>query len=156
MMMKKALCFLLLLPSFVRAEMSELSEEELQGTSGQAGVTLSARAEFDTGTRISYTNEDAEYADGQDYWLVIDNITGAIEVKGLKIDLVSDFGPTGNAGAIQWTMPDEVIFDEFKTDGLYMSSEKVKNTSSRFLMSVEMDGSLQFPAQTTMSVFATK
>lgn len=156
MMMKKALCLMALWPLAATAEMSELTESELQSTSGQAGVTLSARAEFDAGTRISYTNEDADYADGQDYWLVIDNITGAIEVKGLKIDLVSDFGPTGNAGAIQWTMPDEVIFDEFKTDGLYMSSEKVKNTSSRFLMSVEMDGSLQFPAQTTMSVFATK
>ena len=157
-MIKKILCLFSLYPFISLAEMSELSEEELQSANGQAGITLSARVEFDEGTRISYTNEGADYLDGQDYWLVIDNLTGAIEFKGLEIDLVNDFGPSGTAGAIQWTMPDEVIFDEFKTDGVYMSTENVvtDTNNARFVMGVEIDGTLQFPAETTMSIFATQ
>ncbi len=154
-MHKNILCCLLLAAVPAQAELSELNETELQETSGQSGITLSARVEFDEGTRISYTNDDADYLDGQDYWLIIDNLTGAIEMKGLRLDLVSDFGPSGNEGALQWTLPDEIIFDELKTDGIYMSSGRETDSSSRFLLGVEVDGSLQFPASTTMSIFAT-
>ena len=154
--MKKILLFIAFVPFLAHAEMDELNEAELESTSGQAGITLSAKVDFETGTRISYTNDDADYLDGQDYWLVIDNITGSIEVKDMKIDVVDNFGPAANAGALQWTMPEEVIFDEFKTDGIYMSTENEVNAGSRFLMAVEIDGTLQFPAETKMSIFATQ
>ncbi|WP_430459640.1 DUF6160 family protein [Thalassolituus sp. LLYu03] len=139
-----------------KAEMAEMSEADLGEESGQAGITLSAKADFDDGSRISYTNADAEYLDGQDYWLVINNITGSIEIKGLKLDVINDFGPSGSEGALQWTLPEEIVFDEFKTEGLYLSSEKEVNASSRFVMAIEYDGTLQFPANTTMSIFSTQ
>lgn len=154
--MKESLLCMLLLSSAVYAEMNELNEDEMQEATGQAGLTLSAKADFEAGTRISYTNLDADYLDGQDYWLVINNITGSVEVKGMKLDLVNDFGPAGTAGALQWTMPEEIVFDKFKTDGIYMSDSKQVNANSRFVMAVEIDGTLQFPAETKMSVFATQ
>lgn len=152
----KIFTLLMILSSAVCADMAELDDSQMQQETGQSGITISARADFNTGTRISYSNEDADYLDQQDYWLVVDNITGSIELKGLKIDLISDFGPSGNKGAVQLTLPDSVEFDKFKTDGLYMSDSKEVNAGSRFLMAVEIDGSLQMPAQTTVTIFSVQ
>ena len=154
--MKVFVVFASLCCSVVQAEMNEMNDTELQRSSGQSGITLSAKVDFEEGTRISYTNEDANYLDQQEYWLVIDNITGSIEMKGLKIDIVDDFGPAANKGAIQWTMPDEITFDNFRTDGIYMSETKDVSNDARFLMAVEVDGHLQLPAQTTMTIFAVQ
>ncbi|TVV43015.1 hypothetical protein [Thalassolituus sp. C2-1] len=152
-----ALIFLLI-PVISWSEMNELTEDEMESTSGQSGITLSARFEFDEGSRISYTNKDAEYLDSQEYWFVVDNLTGAMEIKGLKLDLVGDFGPSKNTGALQWTLPEEMVFDNLKTDGIYVGAGKEVDAGSghRFLMGMEIDGVLQFPAATTMSIFATK
>src|SRR5690606_29032406 len=96
--MKKIILISAVLSSVSYAGMSELNEAEMQQASGQAGITLSAGMEFDTGTRISYTNEDAEYDDNsKEYWLVLDNMTSGVEFKNMKIDLVNNFGPSGTA-----------------------------------------------------------
>ena len=152
--MKKILLMGAVIIASAHADMSELDEHELQQTTAQAGITLSARFEFGEDTRISYSNVDADYRDTQDYWLVIDNLTGGLEMKDMKIDLVNDFGPSGTVGAVQITMPTEVIFDELSTDGIYVGPDREVGASHRFIMGMDIDGTLQFPAATKMNLFA--
>lgn len=154
--MKYAILLTAFMSSLVSAEMSELAEDELQETTAQAGITLSARFEFGDDTRISYNNADADYKDPQEYWLVIDNLTGAIEMKGMKIDLINDFGPSGSVGAVQITLPDEIVYDELSTDGIYVGPDREVSASHRFILGMDIDGSLQFPAATRMNIFAIK
>src|SRR5690606_41187051 len=100
--------------------------------------------EFDTGTRISYTNEDAEYDDNsKEYWLVLDNMTGGVEFKNRKIDLVNNFGPSGTAGAIQVTLPEEVNFDELSVEGVYLGPGKTVTAEHQFIRSEEHTSELQ-------------
>lgn len=143
-------------PYATAQSMQPLADDELQATTGQAGITVSARYEFGDGTRISYVNEDADYVDSQLYWLVIDNITGAIEFKNLKIDLISNFGASGNKSAVQITLPETLTYTEFKTDGVYLGAGKEVSNDHRFIMGLEIDGQLQFPAQTTMNIFSIR
>ncbi|QQD20907.1 hypothetical protein GJQ54_03580 [Oceanospirillaceae bacterium ASx5O] len=155
--MKKIILISALVSSAAYGGMSELNEAEMQQASGQAGITLSAGMEFDTGTRISYTNEDAEYDDNsKEYWLVLDNMTGGVEFKNMKIDLVNNFGPSGTAGAIQVTLPEEVNFDELSVEGVYLGPGKTVTAEHQFIMGVDIDGQLQFPAETRMNIFAIK
>ncbi|MAD44217.1 MAG: hypothetical protein CMI02_07980 [Oceanospirillaceae bacterium] len=146
----------LVFPLAGKAELAALNDEQMAEASGQSGLTISARVELDDGSRVSYTNTAADYADNNEYWLVVDNITGAVEIQDLKLDLIGDFGPAGDTGALQWTLPEEIVFDDLKTDGIYMSTDKEVNAGSRFLMAVEVDGTLQLPASTTMTIFATE
>lgn len=152
--MKKILLMGAVIVASAHADMSELDERELQQTTAQAGITLSARFEFGEDTRISYSNVDADYRDAQDYWLVIDNLTGGIEMKGMKIDLINDFGPSGTAGAVQITLPTEIVYDELSTDGIYVGPDREVGASHRFIMGMDIDGTLQFPAATRMNLFA--
>ncbi len=152
--MKKILLMGAVIVASAHADMSELDERELQQTTAQAGITLSARFEFGEDTRISYSNVDADYRDAQDYWLVIDNLTGGLEMKGMKIDLVNDFGPSGTAGAVQITLPTEIVYDELSTDGIYVGPDREVGASHRFIMGMDIDGTLQFPAATRMNLFA--
>lgn len=145
-----------LTPYVAAQAMQPLADDELQATTGQAGITVSARYEFGEGTRISYVNEDADYVDPQLYWLVIDNITGAIEFKNLKIDLISNFGAAGNKSAVQITLPETLTYTDFKTDGVYLGPGKEVSNDHRFIMGIEIDGQLQFPAQTTMNIFSLR
>lgn len=152
--MKYAILLTALISSLASAEMSELGESELQQTTAQAGITLSAGFEFDENTRISYSNVDADYRDSQEYWLVIDNLTGGIEMKDMKIDLINDFGPSGTVGAVQITLPSEIVYDELSTDGIYLGPDRKVGADHRFIMGVDINGTLQFPAATRMNIFA--
>lgn len=151
--MKKYSFLMLFYALSAHSEMALLDDEALSDQTGQTGITLSARAEFGTGTRISYNNTDASYVDPTEYWLVVDELTGAIEIKGLKLDLINNFGPTQNKSALQWTMPEEVIFDELKTEGIYVGPGRTVGASHQFIMGIEMDGELSMPAQTKINIF---
>jgi len=151
--MKNIIVLLLFLPVMVNAELSILNDSELSDQTGQTGITLSTRIEFGSGTRISYSNPDASYLDNTDYWLVFNELSGSIELKGLKLDLIGDFGPAGNQGALQWTLPEEVTFDELKTEGIYVGPSAAVGSNHQFLMGVEIDGTLTMPAQTKINIF---
>lgn len=134
------------------AEMLPMDESELERLTGQAGITLSAKADFDSGTRISYANKDADYIDPVEYWLVIDELTGSIELKDLQIDIVNNFGPARNKGAIQITMPNEIVAEELKVEGIYVGPGEIKGNNHQFLLGVEIDGTLSMPASGGMQV----
>jgi len=140
------------------ADLKPMAEEELQAQTGQTGITISAKMEFGEDTRISYSNTDASYADAQQTWLVIDKMTGSIEMKGLKIDLESGLGPQGDKSALVMTLPEEILVDHLATEGVYVGlSENVDSVSNSgqhvFLMGMDIDGVLSMPAETKINIF---
>src|SRR5690554_2556272 len=148
------------------ADMQPLAEAELQEATGQQGINMSAKLEFAPNTRLSFANPDADYKNpppnGEHYWLVVDNITGSVEFKNMKTEYIGDFGPSQNVGAVVTTLPETIEFDKFRTDGIYLGpgKELTRNASNevtsnhRFIMGIEIDGRLELPAATTMTVFA--
>lgn len=133
----------------VRAELTALKEEELVDITAQSGLTLNAKVVFGDETSFTFENE----YQGTNTFIIVDEISGSLELKGLKLDLISDFDRSGKP-ALQWTLPDEIEAKEFKSGGIYASSTKeVTPTTSAFLVGVELDGALALPANTQISVF---
>lgn len=151
------MCLLFSFPAY--AELRPMGEVELQQQSGQEGITLSARMEFGSDTRISYSNTDASFSDSQETWLVMDQITGSIEMKGLKIDLKDGLGPQQDKSALVMTLPEEVLFDHYAIEGVYVGLDKDVDRSGAnagqhvFLMGVDVDGVLSMPADTKINIF---
>lgn len=150
--MNRTMLLLLSVSTMSWAEMKPMDEAELEELSGQAGITLSAKADFAAGTRISYTNKDADYKDSTEYWLVIDELTGSLELQDLQIDIVNDFGPAKNKGAVQITLPTKIVADKLKTEGIYVGPGETKSSNHQFLLGVEIDGTLSLPASGGMQV----
>ena len=140
------------------AEMQPLDENELQSATGMQGIKQSAKLEFAAGTRLSFSNPDANYKNplpgGAHYWLVVDDISGSVEFKNMKTEYTNSFGPSQNVGAVVTTLPDTIEFDNFKTAGVYLGPGKEVGPNHRFIMGVEINGKLEMPAATTMTVFA--
>ena len=150
------------------AELAQLSENDLGDVSAQAGLTISARAELEAGTRVSYSNDNisASQYNGSDYtgsgatWLVVDDITGVLEFTNLDVDIISGVGPLQDKTAIQLTLPDALEVKSLKTKGLYLgdgpevSYDGTGNSDSHlFLLGLELDGRLSMPAATKVNIF---
>lgn len=155
------------------AELSQLSEVDMGDVSGQAGITISAKADFDDGTKIAFSNENipqADYDQNGNYigsgatWIVVDDISGSIEVKNIDIDLIDGVGPNEDKGAVQLTLPEYIDVNELKTKGVYLGSgpevaysstpgNTNNSTSHLFLIGVEVDGRLTLPAATKVNIF---
>lgn len=153
----------------VIAELSQLSEVDMGDVSGQAGITISAKADFDDGTKIAFSNEnipEADYDQNGNYtgsgatWMVVDDISGSVEVKNMDIDLIDGVGPNEDKGAIQLTLPEYIDVNELKTKGVYLGNgpevaydSSDNSTSHLFLIGVEVDGRLTLPAATKVNIF---
>lgn len=158
------LMFLTICTSTSFAEMKAISDEELHAVSGQSGITINAKIKLGDESRFVYTNTKGKTKaqaeiDNDLSYVIVDKISGSIEVKGLKMDLIKDLNSSGKS-AIQWTLPKEVITDKFKIGGIYASTkDKVypsghaDENKSSFLVGLEMDGKLSLPVSTTVSVF---
>lgn len=147
--------------SSIFAELIAVDDENLMEVSAQSGITLNAKVVLGAESNFIYTNTsgkslaDAEVGDGSDIsYLIIDGIEGGLEVLGLKLDLVSDLNNSGKS-AFQWTIPKKIIATNLQTGGIYASTTKevASGTTSTFLTSVNMNGTLILPAETTLSVF---
>src|SRR5690554_3790143 len=114
------------------ADMQPLAEAELQEATGQQGINMSAKLEFAEGTRLSFANPEANYKDEQDYWLVVDNITGSVEIKNMKTEFIGNYGPYENVGAVVTTLPESIEFDNFRTDGRSEERRVGKECRSRW------------------------
>ena len=162
---------LLLLTSFTFADMAELDDSDLQQATGQEGITISAKLDFATGTRISTQNSGAKASELNDIsnannWEVIDNITGSIEAKGMKTDLLVSYGKNSDGAGVsaaQTTLPEHIVFEDLHSDGLYVGpgasvtrDSTGKSTSHNFIMGLEIDGTLNFPSQTKITTFVVK
>lgn len=154
----------LLATSVAWADMQELDESDLQQATGQEGISISMKLDFAEGSRISTQNPNT---DGNN-WQVIDNITGSIEAKQLRTELLDNYkGPNNNGlgvNAVQTVFPDEINFDSLHSDGIYLGAgEQVQRNSNggvtsghTFYMGLEIDGSLKMPSQTKLTTFVTQ
>lgn len=152
------------------ADMQELTEEDLQQATGQEGITISAKLDFAEGTRISTINNGVKRTGyinqaNADNWQVLDNITGSIEAKGMKTDLLASYGTDSNGSGVsaaQTTLPEKITFENFKTDGLYLgpgaevTRDTQGKTSHNFMLGLEIDGTLNLPTQTKITTFVVK
>lgn len=166
-----ALAVLLALTPITHADMQELTEEDLQQATGQEGITISAKLDFAEGTRISTINNGVKRTDyinqaNADNWQVLENITGSIEAKGIRTDLLASYGTDSNGSGVsaaQTTLPEKITFEAFQTDGLYLGPGETvsrdgqgKVTSHNFMLGLEIDGTLSMPAQTKITTFVVK
>jgi len=157
-----------LLHNQTQADLIAIDESDLNQVSGQAGITLNAKIVLGDETSFVYTNTsgatiaEAESANsdadsGNDIdvsYLIVDEISGSIEMKGLSIDLISNLNNSGKA-ALQWTMPSEIKVENLKTTGIYASSTEAVVGASTFLLAAKVNGTLTLPANTQISAFVT-
>jgi hypothetical protein len=154
-------CLLLSMSGY--AELVAIDESDLNSVSGQAGITLNAKIVLGDETGFVYTNTsgktEAAASAAETSYLVVDKISGEIEMKGLQIDLISDLNNSGKP-AIQWTLPKEIKFTNLKTTGIYASSTEAvdsrvghANRTSTFLVAANVNGTLAIPDNTQISVF---
>lgn len=149
--------------SFSYAEMAALSDTDMQEATGQEGISISMKLDFAEGSRISTQNPK-----NGNNWEVIDSVTGSIEAKQLRTELLDNYiGPKDNVdgvSAAQTVFPDEINFGSFKTRGIYLGTGKEvirdadENITSNhnFFIGMEIDGSLKLPAQTKLTTFVVK
>src|SRR5690554_8010998 len=108
---------------------------------------MSAKLEFAPNTRLSFANPDADYKNplpnGQHYWLVVNNLTGSVELKNMKTEYINDFGPSKNVGAVVTTLPESIEFDNLRTDGIFLGPGKEVGDNHRFILGLEINGKLR-------------
>lgn len=134
------------------SELKAINDTDLSGVSAQSGITLSGQLELKNGTHFSYLNKDAETTETQENWLVLHNIHGAIEFKKAKLDLQQSYG-SSNKSAVQITLPESMEFKQFKVEGLYLGPGQAKSNSHRYLLGVDINGTLRFPTQAKAHIF---
>ncbi len=142
----------------VYSEMSAIADDELNTITGQSGITINAKIKLGSESRFVYTNSGGitkASAGNNASYVIADNISGAIEIKGLKLDLISDLDNSGKS-ALQWTLPEKIIAEDFKIGGIYASSSETVNSNSSFLVGLNIDGTLLLPAATAISVFVVE
>lgn len=144
---------------FANAELRLLQDADLKKVDGQSGITLSASIYLGDDSRISYTSDydNVDYNPievDKAYWMVFKSLEGGIAFENLKFDLTDTFSANGSESALQWTLPDKVIFDDLKIKGLYLSDTiDATGVNDRYLLSVGFDGALHLPAETKLYVF---
>jgi hypothetical protein len=147
----------LLSSNLTYAELVAFDDEKLMEISGQSGITLNAKVVLGAESNFIYTNTSgkakADASLAETSYLIVNGIEGELEIKGLKLDLIADLNNSGKS-ALQWTLPSKIVATDLKTEGIYASTTKeVKPTTSTFLTSLHMNGTLLLPAETQISVF---
>ena len=139
------------------AELVAVDDEKLMAISGQSGITINAKIVLGAESNFIYTDtsgkSEADATPAETSYLIVNGIEGSLEIKGLKLDLIADLNNSGKS-ALQWTLPSKIVATNLKTEGIYASTTKeVSPTTSTFLTSVHMNGTLLLPAETKISVF---
>lgn len=150
------------------AELSSLDEGSLSQVSGRSGITLNGLVDFSEGTRVSYKqvlvdSSGTELA-SQPKYFVLDNLTGSVAFEGLAFDLVDSFEPASDSPetatyrnpSLRWTMPKKLVFDDLKTDGLYISDTATVGSGASYLGGARFDGALSLPSTTKAYIFSTE
>jgi hypothetical protein len=157
------LCFAFqLLVMTAEAELVAIEEADLKSVSGQAGITINAKIKFGEETNFVYTNTSGKTLDdptltaADKSYLVVNKISGDIEIKGLSIDLISNLNNSGKA-ALQWTLPKSVKLTNLRTKGIYASNTEtipnITTSDQTFLLAVKANGTLTLPSNTQISAF---
>ncbi|MBL4882608.1 MAG: hypothetical protein JKX82_15115 [Oleispira sp.] len=149
----------MLVPSLSVAELVLVDDEALNEISGQSGITLNAKIILGDETNFVFANTSgktqADASADETGYLIVNEIQGTLEIKGLALDLISDLNNSGKA-AFQWTLPKTIKATNFKTTGIYASGTETVDPAgieSSFLLGLEFNGELSLPANTQISVF---
>jgi hypothetical protein len=108
------------------------------------------------GYNVVYKDEaDGDYLIRKPHYLLIGEITGGIRFSGLELELVGDFGEGNNRAAMKWTLPEEIVFDQFEIAGLYVSEDQFISRDDNKLFGIRLDGPIYLPSTPDAYVFVT-
>jgi hypothetical protein len=110
------------------------------------------------GYNVKYKSEaanDADYLIRDPYYVIIGEISGGISFSGLELEFVSDFGIDNNKAALKWTLPEEIVFDNFEISGIYVSKDLTIDRSDNKIIGARIDGPIYMPSNTNAYVFVT-
>ena len=110
------------------------------------------------GYNVTYKSEaenDADYLIRKPYYVIIGEISGGISFSGLELEFVSDFGTNNNKAALKWTLPEEIVFDNFEISGIYVSDDLTIDRNDNKIIGARIDGPIYMPSNTNAYVFVT-
>jgi hypothetical protein len=110
------------------------------------------------GYNVKYKSEaenDADYLIRDPYYVIIGEISGGISFSGLELEFVSDFGTDSNKAALKWTLPEEIVFDNFEISGIYVSKDLTIDRDDNKIIGARIDGPIYMPSHTNAYVFVT-
>lgn len=110
------------------------------------------------GYNVKYKSEaanDADYLIRDPYYVIIGEISGGISFSGLELEFVSDFGADDNKAALKWTLPEEIVFDNFEISGIYVSKDLTIDRNDNKIIGARIDGPIYMPSNTNAYVFVT-
>ncbi|MFT4764978.1 MAG: hypothetical protein ACI9OH_002084 [Oleispira sp.] len=98
---------------------------------------------------------DADYLIRNPYYVIVGEISGGISFSGLELEFVSDFGSDSNKAALKWTLPEEIVFDNFEISGIYVSDDLTIDRNDNKIIGARIDGPVYMPSATNAYVFVT-
>ena len=60
-----------------------------------------------------------------------------------------------NKAALKWTLPEEIVFDNFEISGIYVSDDLTIDRNDNKIIGARIDGPIYMPSQTNAYVFVT-
>jgi hypothetical protein len=110
------------------------------------------------GYNVKYKSEaenEADYLIRDPYYVILGEISGGISFSGLELEFVSNFGTDNNKAALKWTLPEEIVFDNFEISGLYVSKDLEISRDDNKIIGARIDGPIYMPSATNAYVFVT-
>ena len=125
---------------------------------GGAGSINIRKENVFNGYNVKYKSEaanDADYLIRDPYYVIFGEISGGISFSGLELEFVSDFGASNNKAALKWTLPEEIVFDNFEISGIYVSDDLTIDRTDNKIIGARIDGPIYMPSTTNAYVFVT-
>jgi hypothetical protein len=121
-----------------------LSDEELGGISGQAGIVLNAHLELNTGP-ISENRISLGFKVGATTtYLLLNNLSGTLDLLGLTVRAVA--GPAEVGDVIEVTLPSFLGFKDFGVKAMGVQTDPLAPLANS-LGQIQLNGSLQMQGQ---------
>ncbi|MCV2351011.1 hypothetical protein [Paucibacter sp. Y2R2-4] len=121
-----------------------LSDEELGGISGQAGIVLNAHLELNTGPQSENRISLGFKVGATTTYLLLNNLSGTLDLLGLTVQAVT--GPAEVGDVIQLTLPSFLGFKDFGVKALGVQTDPLAPLSNS-LGQIQLNGSLQMQGQ---------
>jgi len=97
----------------------------------------------------------ADYLIRKPHHIILGEISGGISFSGLELEFVGDFGADNKGAALKWTLPEEIVFNEFEVSGIYISEDQFISRDDNKLIGLRIDGPIYLPTTPDAYVFIT-
>ncbi len=121
-----------------------LSDEELGGISGQAGIVLNAHLELSTGLGAENRISLGFKVGANTSYLLLDKLSGTLDLLGLSLRAVA--GPAEVGDVIELTLPSFLGFKDFGVKAIGVQADPLAPLSNS-LGQIQLNGSLQMQGQ---------